>query len=100
VKEGALYSVKALYPKNTFEGQFAYRSTLESWMKWLLLLVWRDAEEGDLVLGSDKAKGYGQLVLRAFKQGAQHYFTAHQTELKHGANELMRQLNLTTEAGA
>ncbi len=100
VKEGALYSVKALYPKTTFEGQVAYQGTLDLWMQWLLLLVWRDAEEGDLVLGSDKAKGYGQLILKGFKQGAQAYFAKHQAILQLGANELAQKLHRTTGTGA
>jgi CRISPR/Cas system CSM-associated protein Csm3 (group 7 of RAMP superfamily) len=96
VKDGALYSVHALYPKTAFKGQVAYLSSLPAWMKWLLLLVWRDAEEGDLVLGSDKAKGYGQLCLRNFKQGAPHYFESNVEALKQGAYDLHQALNKTT----
>lgn len=99
VKEGALYSVQALYPNIAFAGQVAYQGQLKPWIKWLLLLVWRDAEEGDLVLGSGKAKGYGQLVLQGFKQGTHSYFEANRAELKHGADELQQQLNLVSATG-
>lgn len=99
VKEGALYSVDALYPQTAFAGQVAYQGKLPAWMKWLLLLVWRDAEEGDLIVGSGKAKGYGQLVLQGFKQGAHPYFEAKKAELKHGVDELQQQLNLASATG-
>ena len=97
VKEGALYCVHALYPKTAFQGQVAYQGLIPTWMKWLLLLVWRNAEEDDLVTGSDKVKGYGQLYLQQLKQGLQHYFESNVEALKQGADCLHQALNKTTD---
>lgn len=96
VKDGALYTVQALYPQSAFHGQFAYQGELPPWAKWLLLLVWRDAEQGDLVLGYSKSKGYGQLKLQALKQGSQAYFELHQAALKQGAEQLQQKLAANT----
>ncbi|MGH8498417.1 MAG: RAMP superfamily CRISPR-associated protein, partial [Methylococcales bacterium] len=64
VKPGALFNVEAIWPK-AFRGTIHYRAErLEDWMKILLLYVLRDAEEGDLVLGWGKSKGYGRLTLK------------------------------------
>lgn len=66
VKEGALYTAKALWIETPFKASLHFRETkLEGWMKLLLLFVWRDAAEGDLVLGWGKSKGYGKLMLQA-----------------------------------
>lgn len=65
VKKGALYQVKGLWVDRLWTGRISYREAgLEGWMKLLLLFVWRDAQEGDLVLGWGKSKGYGRLQLQ------------------------------------
>lgn len=64
VKDNALYSVTALHPGKPFESRIAWqKDKLKGWMQLLLMYCWRDAEEGDLVLGWGKSKGYGQLML-------------------------------------
>lgn len=65
VRDGALYNVKGLWVESPFAGCIHYReNVLQGWMKLLLLFAWRDAQEGDLVLGWGKSKGYGRLVLQ------------------------------------
>ena len=64
VKDGALFSVEAIWAKKPFQGEISYdESKLKNWMKLLLLFVLRDAMQGDLVLGWGKSRGYGQLTL-------------------------------------
>lgn len=64
VKDSALYKAKALWVQEAFTGRIAYRQDkLTGWMQLLLLFAWRDAEEGDLVLGWGKSKGYGRVKL-------------------------------------
>lgn len=65
VRDGALYNVKGLWVETPFTGYIHYREiVLQGWMKLLLLFAWRDAQEGDLVLGWGKSKGYGRLALQ------------------------------------
>jgi len=65
VKDKALYSVKALRMNKAFNGRIALNpQRMTPSMELLMMYVWRDAQEGDLVLGWGKAKGYGRLSLR------------------------------------
>ncbi|HPE60231.1 MAG: hypothetical protein KDI15_13325 [Thiothrix sp.] len=68
VKDTALYKVTGLRTDKVFSGSVAYRrnalkQTENGWMNLLLMFAWRDAEEGDLVLGWGKSRGYGRLTL-------------------------------------
>ncbi len=64
VKPGALFNVEAAWPE-AFAGTVHYRADLlKGWMKILLLYVLRDAEQGDLVVGWGKSKGFGRLRLK------------------------------------
>ena len=66
VKDTALFSAKALWTQSPFTGAVSFKEeSLDGWMRLLLLYVWQDAKEGDLVLGWGKAKGYGRLQLIA-----------------------------------
>ncbi len=63
VKPSALYTVEACWPER-FSGRVHLREDkLPDWGHMLLLYLLRDAEEGDLVVGWGKAKGYGRLKL-------------------------------------
>lgn len=64
VKDKALYFVRAAPPCEV-TGLFGITSfdDLTDWRLALLLLILRDAMEGDLVLGWGKAKGFGQASL-------------------------------------
>ena len=63
VKSSALFSVEACWPAR-FSGCVHLREAkLPDWGRLLLLYLLRDAEEGDLVVGWGKAKGYGRLKL-------------------------------------
>lgn len=64
VKDSALFSASALWVNKPIIGQFRFKDALlTGWMRLLLLYVWADAKEGDLVLGWGKSKGYGRLLL-------------------------------------
>ncbi len=64
VKAGALYSVEAAWP-DRFAGRLHVRlDKTPDWARLLLLYLLRDAEEGDLVIGWGKARGYGKLKLK------------------------------------
>ncbi|PID44647.1 MAG: hypothetical protein CSB47_10905 [Proteobacteria bacterium] len=72
VKESALFSAKGLWTNESFYSGISYQPYVlesEAWMKLLLLYVWQDAKEGDLVLGWGKSKGYGRLTLKAVNTG-------------------------------
>ena len=63
VKPHALFHVEAIWP-DAFRGTIYYQSKkMEGWMRILLLYALRDAQEGDMVLGWGKSKGFGQLRL-------------------------------------
>lgn len=68
VKDTALYSATGVWlAKNCcFTASILYPNDekLEGWMKLLLLFAWQDAQQGDLVLGWGKSKGYGRLTLK------------------------------------
>lgn len=69
VKDTALYSAKCLRTRKAFAGHMAcHQAKMDEagngWMNLLLLFAWRDAEEGDLVLGWGKSKGYGKVTLK------------------------------------
>lgn len=69
VKDTALYSATGVWLENNhgFTASISYPNdeVLEGWMKLLLLFAWQDAQDGDLVLGWGKSKGYGRLTLKA-----------------------------------
>ncbi|WP_020558177.1 RAMP superfamily CRISPR-associated protein [Thiofilum flexile] len=95
VKDGALYTVKALsLPEDrSFEGGVMYhKKKLKGWMQLLLLFAWRDAEEGDLVLGWGKARGYGCLQLLSDHGGTTAWIESCRGQLADWENELLTEL--------
>lgn len=64
VTDGALYVAHAVQPTAPFKVSIHYQKNhLSAAMKGLLLLLLRDAMEGDLSIGWGKSKGYGALQL-------------------------------------
>lgn len=68
VAEGKLYTVNAAEAL-ALCGCIRIAKDLATWEKGLLLLVLRDALEGDLLLGWGKSRGYGQFQLRLTYNG-------------------------------
>jgi CRISPR/Cas system CSM-associated protein Csm3 (group 7 of RAMP superfamily) len=102
VKDSALYKVRALWVKETFSGRIAYRKDkLTGWMQLLLLFAWRDAQEGDLVLGWGKSKGYGRVRLVSEDGGWKAWLAKLDDEtLQQWENELLQQLGVMTQEQA
>ena len=64
VKDSALFSAEALWTDQAINSGLRFKDhLLKGWMRMLLLYVWNDAKDGDLVLGWGKGKGYGRLML-------------------------------------
>lgn len=102
VKDSALYKVRALWVREMFSGRIAYRKDkLTGWMQLLLLFAWRDAQEGDLVLGWGKSKGYGRVRLVSEHGGWNAWLTKLDDEtLQQWENELLQQLGVMTQEQA
>lgn len=102
VKDSALYKVRALWVKEMFRGHIAYRKDkLTGWMQLLLLFAWRDAQEGDLVLGWGKSKGYGRVRLVSEHGGWKAWLAKLDDEtLQQWENELLRQLGVMIQEQA
>lgn len=102
VKDSALYKAKALWVKDAFKGRIAYRKEkLEGWMQLLLLFAWRDAEEGDLVLGWGKSKGYGRVRLVSDHGGWQAWLgKLDEQTLQQWESDLHEALGMTTQEQA
>lgn len=105
VKDSALYKVRAFRSATkTFSGHIAYRyKTLNQaqngWMNLLLLFAWRDAEEGDLVLGWGKSRGYGQLLLQPDDNGWQSWLDKLETgNLVEWERQLQQKLGVSARA--
>ena len=62
VAEGALYTANAA-TATKIKPDLYLKKSLEDWQKGLLVLLLRDAMEGDLTVGWGKAKGFGSIVL-------------------------------------
>ena len=99
VKDSALYKVRSLCTEKAFKGRMAYdKSKLTGWMNLLLLFVWRDAEDGDLVVGWGKSKGFGQLKLKPHDCGWQGWLEkVPETTLQSWEQELWGELGLTIQ---
>ena len=64
VADGKLYSAE--WADNpVLQTELSFRKPLEPWQKGLLILLARDAAEGDLALGWGKAKGFGRFLLES-----------------------------------
>jgi len=100
VKATALYSAKALWVDKPIQGSFQYKASLpEDWMKLLLMFVWSDAKEGDLVLGWGKSKGFGRLLLQAPDSDERSWLEKPEAHLcKAWEIELHKALGLSVEA--
>ncbi|MCB1620894.1 MAG: hypothetical protein KDI44_09155 [Thiothrix sp.] len=95
VKEGALYTVQALRlpPDRFFKSKVMYRpEKIEGWMQLLLLFAWKDAEQGDLVLGWGKARGYGRLRLASDKGGSKAWIEKCRDRLAAWEQDLLAEL--------
>jgi CRISPR/Cas system CSM-associated protein Csm3 (group 7 of RAMP superfamily) len=73
VKDGALYKANAATATEITTTLYLDQTqqALEAWQKGLLVLLLRDAMEGDLKVGWGKSKGYGVLSLNSIAQNAQ-----------------------------
>lgn len=97
VKDSALYNVKALRTEKPFQAEVTYHPALKEkgWANLLLFFVWRDAEEGDLVLGWGKSKGYGRLLLKDQKGGWKAWLDKHPaSQWQQWETELQQKLQL------
>lgn len=70
VADGALYTANAA-TATAIKTDVYLKNSLDDWQKGLLILLLRDAMEGDLTVGWGKAKGFGSIVLTEITNGEQ-----------------------------
>lgn len=70
VADGALYTANAA-TATAIKTDVYLKNSLDDWQKGLLILLLRDALEGDLTVGWGKAKGFGSIVLTEITNGEQ-----------------------------